>query len=56
MEEGLSWDGNGFSASQEIPPHFMEQDYNLPRSVCPILSRVILVQAMPSTLFLEDPF
>ena len=30
MQHSLSWEANRFSASQKIPPHFMEPEGSLP--------------------------
>ena len=32
MVQSYSWKANRFSASQEIPPHFMEPEGSLPHS------------------------
>jgi len=32
MQHSPSWEANRFSASQEIPPHFMETEGSLPHS------------------------
>jgi hypothetical protein len=38
MEQSPSWEANGFSASQEISPHFMEPQGSSPHSQVPHLS------------------
>jgi hypothetical protein len=35
MEQSLSWKANRFSASQEIPPNFVESECSLPHSQQP---------------------
>ena len=35
MEHSPSWKANRFSASQEIPPHFMKPEGSLPHSQVP---------------------
>jgi len=35
IEQSRSWEANRFSASQEIPPHFMEPEGSLPHSQAP---------------------
>jgi len=36
MEQSPSWEANRFTASQEIPPHFMEPKRSLPHFHVPV--------------------
>ena len=53
--EQSPWEANRFSASQEIPPHFMEPKGSLPHSLVPILSQNNPAQGRPPPIpFPED--